>query len=98
MGKLAIALFTLATYSAAIAVPMVVPVEVEAAGRKNIEKQKRKLPQHSRVNRSWSAGQAWPASVPFGQTGVTCFRGIDCATWPPPIYNDPDRKPAGADH
>jgi len=30
------------------------------------------------------------------RTSATCFRAIDCATWPPRIDDDPDRKAAGS--
>jgi hypothetical protein len=30
------------------------------------------------------------------RTSATCFRAIDCATWPPRIDDDPDRKAGGA--
>jgi len=29
------------------------------------------------------------------RTSTTCFRAIDCATWPPRIDSDPDRKAGG---
>jgi Ni/Co efflux regulator RcnB len=39
--------------------------------------------------------QPWPNGRSFGQQSRTCFRGIDCAQWPPPIDEDPDRKVSG---
>jgi hypothetical protein len=30
------------------------------------------------------------------RTSATCFRAFECATWPPRIDDDPDRKAGGA--
>jgi hypothetical protein len=37
-----------------------------------------------------SSGIIDPKST--GRAGSICSRAIDCEKWPPPIYDDPDRK------
>jgi hypothetical protein len=42
-----------------------------------------------------SAGQVAPAARPSGRAGAGCpglARSFDCATWPPPIEEDADRR------
>jgi hypothetical protein len=79
-------------------VPEMTLARTETGGSKHIGKHKRT--HRSRVMRApwpvqaWPDNQAWPNSQPRGQPR-TCFRAIDCAKWPPPIDEDPDRKVSG---
>lgn len=67
---------------------VMVPMGMSAkAANSSQEEQSRK-----RTQTSPSAGD--PRST--GRAGASCSRGIDCATWPPPLYDDPDRKTGGA--
>jgi hypothetical protein len=94
MSKFAIRLLTLAIYATALAVvPTVTPAKAETSSSK-----KHKKRHGFSVPRS--AGQAWPVSRPSSQTGAVCpgiARSFECGTWPPPMYDDPDRKVSGSD-
>ena len=95
MSKYAIRLLTRAICATAlVAVPMVTPAKAETSSSKHIKKHKKKI-QKSHGNEPRSAGQAWPVSRPSSQAGAVCSRGFDCAKWPPPMYEDPMRNPAG---
>ena len=95
MSKFAIRLLTLAMYGTAlVVVPMDTPAKAETSSSKHIKKHKKKI-QKSHGNELRSAGQAWPVSRPSSQAGAVCSRGFDCAKWPPPMYEDPMRNPAG---
>ena len=104
MSKFAIRLLTLAIYATAlVVVPMVTPAGAETSSSKhiNIKKHKKKIQKGPGFSDPWSAGQAWPVTRPSSQGGGGCSRGIargiDCETWPPPMYDDPDRKVSGSD-
>jgi hypothetical protein len=72
-------------------IPMITPAKAETSSSKYIKKHKR-IGQAPVIRGPWRPGRAWPNSQ---ISGVTCFRGIDCAKWPPPIDEDPDRKVSG---
>jgi hypothetical protein len=91
MSKLAIRLLTLAMFATAlVVVPMVTPAKAETGSR---HKHKTRFIDHR------SAGPAWPVTGPTSQADVCpgLARAIDCKTWPPPMYDDPDRKGGSAD-
>jgi len=96
MSKFGKRLLTLlAMYAMALAlVPMITPAKAETSSSKYIKKHKR-IGQTPVIRGQWRPGHAWPNSQISGQPNVTCFRGIDCAKWPPPIDEDPDRKVSG---
>ena len=96
MSKYAIRLLTRAICATAlVAVPMVTPAKTETSSSKHIKKHKKKIQKSHGFNEPRSANQAWPVSRPSNQSGVSCSRGFDCAKWPPPMYEDPMRNPAG---
>jgi hypothetical protein len=98
MSKFAIRLLTLAIYATALVlVPTVTPAKAETSSSRHLKKHKKKSHGFS-VPRS--AGLAWPVSRPSSQTGAVCpgiARSFECGTWPPPMYDDPDRKVSGSD-
>ena len=84
MRKFATPFLTLAMCAAALAmVPMVTSAKAATNGN---EQQKLKQIQTS-------PGSSEPRST--DRASATCSRGIDCATWPPRITDDPDRKAGG---
>ena len=101
MSKIAIRLLTLAKYATAPAmVPMVTPSKAEISSSKEMKKHKKRIQRSTRFSDPWSAGQARPVSRPSSQAGGVCLgiaRSFECGTWPPPMYDDPDRKVSGSD-
>jgi hypothetical protein len=99
MSKFAIRLLTLAIYGTALlVVPMVTPAKAETSSSRHIKKHKRQKSPGFGDPRS--AGQAWPVTRPSSQGGGVCpgnARSFECGTWPPPMYDDPDRKVSGSD-
>ena len=100
MSKFAIRLLPLAIYGTAlVVVPMVTPATAETSGGKHIKKHKKQ--RSPGFSDPWSAGQAWPVTRPSSQAGEVCpgiARSFECAgAWPPPMYDDPDRKVSGSD-
>ena len=93
MSKFATSLLTLAMYTTAlVVVPMATPAEAATSSGKHTKHKKKIRPGFSD---SWSAGWARPVTGPPGQAGEVCpgiARSFDCRTWPPPIYDDPDRR------
>ena len=89
MSKFAIRLLTLAMYATAlVAVPMVTPANAATNGGKHTKHKKK-------IQNSWSAGQASPVTRPSSRPGEVCpgmARSFECKTWPPPMYDDPDRR------
>jgi hypothetical protein len=92
MRKFAMRLLTLAIYATAlVVVPMVTPAKAETSSR---HKHKTRFIDHQ------SAGQAWPVTRPSSPAGDVCpgmARSFECKIWPPPMYDDPDRKHSGTD-
>jgi hypothetical protein len=85
MRKSAARFLTLAIYAAALAtVPMVTSAK---AATNDSDKEKAKKVQTS-------PSYSDPRST--DRASATCFRAIDCETWPPRINDDPDRKAGGA--
>lgn len=101
MSKFAIRLLTLAMYATApVVVPMVTPANAETSSSRHLKKHQKKIQKRHRFSDPWSAGQAWPVTRPSSQPGEVCpgiARSFECKTWPPPMYDDPDRKVSGAD-
>jgi hypothetical protein len=85
MRKSATRFLTLAIYAAALVVVPMVPSAKAATIGSDKEKAKK-------IQTSPSSSD--PKST--DRASATCFRAIDCATWPPRINDDPDRKAAGA--
>lgn len=90
--------------------PVATPAEAVTNSSKHLKRHKRAIRTNPGLNDPWSAGRAWPSNQAWSnnqswpnnrsytQTGRTCFRAIDCATWPPPIEEDPDRRVIGRGH
>ena len=101
MSKSAIRLLTLAIYATAlVVVPMVTPAKAATASSREIKKQK-KIPKSLGFSYPRSAGRVWPATRPSSQADGVCpgiARSFECGTWPPPMYDDPDRKASGTDN
>jgi hypothetical protein len=104
MSKFATRLLTLAIYSAALAVvPMVTPAQAGTSHSKHLKKHAR-FQTHQRFGDPWYAHQAWPnhqtwpAAASSSVPTKTCFRAFECAKWPPPFDEDPDRKVSGTDN
>ena len=99
MSKIAIRLLTLVVYATVPAViPMVTPAKAETSGSKHLKKHKKQ--KSPGIGDRRPAGQVWPLTRPSSQ-GDACpgnARGVDCKTWPPPMYDDPDRRNGGVDH
>ena len=99
MSKFAIRLLTLAMYATApVVVPMVTPAKAETSSSKHMKKHKKQ--RNPGFRDPWSAGQAWPVARPSSPAGDVCpgnARSFECGTWPPPMYDDPDRKVSGSD-
>ena len=96
MSKFAIRLLTLAVYTTAlVVVPMVTPAKAATSSSRHM-KHKKKI--RSGFGDSWSADRARPVTRPPSQAGEVCpgiARSFECRTWPPPIYDDPDRRVPG---
>ena len=94
MSKFAIRLFTLAiSATALVLVPAVALAKAETSSSRHIKKHKKQESHGFSADRS--AGQPWPASGSSGQPDAACSRGFECAKWPPPMYEDPQRNPDG---
>lgn len=98
MSKFAIRLMTLVICATALAVvPMVTPAKAATINSKHLKKHKKQM--SPGFSDSW-AGQARPVARPSSQAGGVCpgiARSFECGTWPPPFYDDPDRKVSGSD-
>jgi hypothetical protein len=103
-SKFAITVLLLAAGASALAaVPMVTPANAVTHST-HIKKHLKKhqwvqrgpvFAEPSRQAPNNPTYQAWPGGRAHGGAGHTCFRGIDCAQWPPPVEEDPDRKTSG---
>jgi hypothetical protein len=96
---------TLAIYATALVViPVMTAANSEASGRHPGKHHQRhhfglnhRL--HDRLHDSWASGGFQPAARP-SYSGEVCpgnARSFDCKIWPPPMYDDPDRKISGSD-
>jgi len=101
MSKFAIRLLTLAMYATPlVVVPMVTPAKAETSSSRHLNLKKHKRQKSPGLSDPWSAGQARPVTRPSSQADGVCpgiARSFDCRTWPPPMYDDPDRKVSGSD-
>ena len=100
MSRIAIQLLTLATcVTALVVVPVVTPAKAAMSSSRHLKKHKKQ--RGPGFTDPWLAGQAWPGNwLPVGRAGGACpgnGRSFECSTWPPPIYDDPDRKVPGSD-
>jgi hypothetical protein len=111
MSKFAIRILMLTAGAAALAaVPIAAPAQASTSSSKHLKKHKRMIDTRQGLanrsaalpvwpnNQAWQNNQSWPNNRPYTQTSRTCFRAIDCATWPPPIDEDPDRRVIGRGH
>jgi hypothetical protein len=99
MSRIAIRLLTLATYVLAlVVVPAVTPAKATVSSSRHLKKHKKQ--RGPGFSDPWFAGQARPGNRPSSQAGGACpgnGRSFECSTWPPAIYDDPDRKVPGSD-
>jgi len=97
MSKSAVGLVTLVIYAGALVMaPSLTPARAETSGGKHIKKHKR-VHRSPVIGNAWLANQAWPNDRSYRQPSVTCSRSFECAKWPPPFDEDPDRKASGTD-
>jgi hypothetical protein len=97
--------FLTVTICATALTPLVAPTEGEASSR-HVRKHQSVSHQsvsHQRVSpglrRAWAAGDIRPVAPSYSR-GTVCpgmGRSFDCAVWPPPFDDDPDRKVSGSD-
>ena len=96
MSKSSIQLLTLAICATAlVVVPTVTPAKAGTRSSRHIKKHRIRPV----FIGSPSVDQARPAG-PVYQPGEACpgnRRAIDCKIWPPPMYEDPDRKTGSSD-
>ena len=101
MSKFAIRLLTLAIYTTPlVVVPMAMPAKAETSSSSSRHIKKHRTQKSPGFSDPWSAGQAGPVTRPSSRAGEVCpgiARSFECATWPPPMYDDPDRKVSGSD-
>jgi len=94
MSKFAIRLLALAiSATALVLVPAVTPAKAATGSSRHVKKHKKQMSHGFSVPRS--AGQPWLVSRPSSQPYAACSRGFECAKWPPPVYEDPQRNPDG---
>jgi hypothetical protein len=92
---------TLAIYATAlVVVPVMTAAESEASGQ-HLRKhhQRHHFGLNHGLHGSWASGGFQPAARP-SYSGEVCpgnARAFDCKIWPPPMYDDPDRKISGSD-
>jgi hypothetical protein len=99
MRPSAIRLLTLTVCATAL-ISLVATTEGEASSR---HVRKHQSISHQRVSpgfrRAWAAGEIRPVA-PAYKRGTVCpgtGRSFDCAVWPPPMDEDPDRKATSSD-
>ncbi len=100
MRRDVVRLLTLTLYGTALLIPAITATDGEAATR-----HARKHHQRAQLGRSdsWkraSAAAVRPIAPAWNGSGDVCpglARSFDCKIWPPPVYDDPDRKAAGGD-
>jgi hypothetical protein len=106
MSKFATRLLMLTIYTVSLAlVPIVTPAKAETSHSKHVKKHNKRIHRNPGLDNPgfgnpWSAGRAWPDNRGWGssnQPSKTCFRAFECAKWPPPFDEDPDRKASGTD-
>jgi hypothetical protein len=97
MRPTAIRFLTL-TICATAVIPLVTATEGEASSR-HVKKHHQRT--YLRVNNAWASEEVRPvAPARSWGGGEVCpgnARAIDCKIWPPPIYDDPDRRQSGSD-
>jgi hypothetical protein len=101
MSKFATRLLTLTMYAlASVFVAGAASAKAETSHSKHVKKHNKGIHRNPGVGNPWSAGRAWPSNQGWGsssQPSKTCFRAFECAKWPPPFDEDPDRKASGTD-
>ncbi len=102
MRPFMIRVLRLAACATVVAAPLATATGGEAKTR-HLQKhhhQRTNLGSNNSLRRSWAAGEVRPVSPAWNGVGEVCpglARGIDCKIFPPPIYDDPDRKQSGTD-
>ena len=95
MRRLAIRLSMLTICATAlVAVPILTSVAADARARHAHVKKHARHWHHA--SRPW-LGEPRPYVAPYAQSGWVCpgiGRSFDCKIWPPPIQDDPDRRPS----
>src|SRR5579871_3053142 len=97
MRRYAIRLLTLALCAAVVAAVPVIGASPSEAGSRHVRKP------HRPARLGWNDSVApvqRAAPQQWNGPGEVCpgnARAIDCKIWPPPIYDDPDRKQSGTD-
>jgi hypothetical protein len=94
-------LLTLAICATAVVViPMITASKSDASSRHiRQHHQRHHFGLNNGLHDSWASGEIRPVARP-SLGGDVCpgnGRGIDCKIWPPPMYDDPDRKISGSD-
>ena len=101
MSKFAIRLLTLVMYATSLPViSMITPAKAETISSKHMKKHRKNIQRSPGFSDPRSAGQAWPVTRPSSPAGDVCpgiARSFECKIWPPPMYDDPDRKHSGTD-
>jgi hypothetical protein len=100
MTKSAIRLLTLTICATAlVGVATVTPASSETSHSNHVKKHK-KILMHRDFGGYQPAGRTWIVARPPIAAGAACpgmGRSFDCAIWPPPMDEDPDRKTSGSD-
>jgi len=101
MSKSAIQLLTLSICATALVVaPVVTPASAKTSSHKHTKIHRGHIYQNLGLSYARSADRTWPDTISSSRPGEVCpgiARSFDCKIWPPPIYEDPDRKMSGSD-
>jgi hypothetical protein len=98
MSKSAIRFLTLIITTGLAGAATVTPARPETSHNKHIKKHyvsirgSRDFYAHQATERAWTV-----ARPPGGNVCPGIARSFDCAVWPPPFDEDPDRKVSGSD-
>ena len=101
MTKSAIRLLTLTICATAlVALPAVTPANSKTNHSKQIKKHNMVMHSSRGFSGYQTVDRGWIVARPPSATGGACpgmGRSFDCAIWPPPFDEDPDRKNSGSD-
>jgi hypothetical protein len=100
MSKSVIRFLTLVVTTALVGTATVTPARPETSHGKHIKKHKFSVRGSRDVNARQATGRGWTVPRPPSGSGSVCpgmARSFDCAIWPPPYDDDPDRKASGSD-
>ena len=82
-----------------VAIPLMTATRSEASTH-HVRKHHKPVSWNNSARRSWAAGEIRSAAPTVSAGGDVCpgsARSFDCKIWPPPIYDDPDRKATSSD-